>query len=54
MVVAEDLRNYGFDVTWNQADRALTIDRDDVEILIESKYVAPEISSEIDLTVGSV
>lgn len=43
-VVAEDLRNYGFDVTWVSNERALYIKRAATNI-VASTYIAPEISS---------
>lgn len=47
MIVAEDLRNYGFDVTWNPTDRTLTVDRDCVGTEITSEYTAPKVSANI-------
>lgn len=41
-VVAEDLRNYGFDVVWKQNERALYIKRNDRDT-VESTYIAPTI-----------
>lgn len=41
-VVAEDLRNYGFDVVWKQNERALYIKRNDSDT-VESTYIAPTI-----------
>lgn len=41
-VVAEDLRNYGFDVEWKQNERALYINRSTTNI-IASTYIAPTV-----------
>ncbi len=43
-IVAEDLRNYGFDVQWNPNDRALYITRGGTNNVV-STYIAPKISS---------
>ncbi|MBQ2942706.1 MAG: hypothetical protein IJD97_10805 [Clostridia bacterium] len=42
-VVAEDLRNYGFDVQWKPEERALYITRANTNS-VASTYIAPEIS----------
>ncbi|MBR5508121.1 MAG: hypothetical protein IKV88_08750 [Clostridia bacterium] len=42
-VVAEDLRNYGFDVQWNPDERSLYISRASTND-ITSVYIAPQIS----------
>ena len=42
-VVAEDLRNYGFDVQWKPEERALYITRANTNN-VASTYIAPEIS----------
>lgn len=41
-VVAEDLRNYGFDVEWKQDEFALYITRSNSNI-VQATYIAPEI-----------
>ena len=43
-VVAEDLRNYGFNVTWVPEERALYIERASSNV-VTSTYIAPQISS---------
>lgn len=45
-VVAEDLRNYGFDVTWVAEERALYITRGTTNN-VASTYVAPKIRSSV-------
>lgn len=45
-VVAEDLRNYGFDVVWKQNERALYINRNDRDT-VESTYIAPTVSKSL-------
>ncbi len=41
VVVAEDLRNYGFDVTWVDYERALYITKNETITSVASTYVAP-------------
>ncbi len=43
VVVAEDLRNYGFDVVWNDAERTLHITKNEANPTVTSTYVAPEV-----------
>ncbi len=45
VVVAEDLRGYGFDVVWNDADRTLRISKNVAKPSITSNYVAPKIQT---------
>lgn len=43
VIVAEDLRNYGFDVVWNGNARTLSITKANTRI-VSSRYVAPKVS----------
>lgn len=53
-VVAEDLRNYGFDVTWSDSERALRITRGRTNT-VASTYIAPEVSAyQLGKNAGSV
>lgn len=51
VIVAEDLRNFGFDVTWNQGDRSLTITRNDsfdvTPMYVEKNHTTGEIFTNI-------
>lgn len=46
VIVAEDLRNYGFDVKWSPEERALYIKRSGSN-KIPSTYIAPAVSQEL-------
>lgn len=47
MIVAEDLRYYGFTVEWNPSNRTLSIDRDPYVKNVASNYVTPAISKSL-------
>ena len=44
MIVVEDLRNYGFNVDWDDATRSLNVTRSDSNI-ISSSYIAPTLET---------
>lgn len=58
LVAAEDLRNYGFIVTWDQAARTLSLDApggfEGREPVITSTYVAPDMQELIGTKFGDV
>ena len=41
VVVAEDLRNYGFNVVWSEYDRSLYITKNESATYVTSTYIAP-------------
>ncbi|MDO5478574.1 MAG: hypothetical protein Q4G23_05355 [Clostridia bacterium] len=43
VIVAEDLRNYGFNVEWREAERALYITKNKAAMSVNSSYTAMEI-----------
>ncbi len=47
MVVAEDLRNYGFDVEWNPYDRTLSVKRNPSVTTVASTYLTPQIPASL-------